>query len=112
MSEAMAQAGGGLAALGEASAVRVEEHRVDAGSLRLWRQPGVRIDSARVVGYFSSALAQPLIDYVDPLFEGGRVLGLHDWFLMTGCSRAAPLEAALERASQTYADEPSAARSS
>jgi len=74
----------GAATLGEDSAVRLEAHRDDGGTLRVWRQPGVRIYSTRVVGYLSIGLARHIIDYVDPLFEGGRVLGFHDWFSMTG----------------------------
>jgi hypothetical protein len=72
------------AALGEASAVLVAEHQDGRGALRLWRQPGLRIYSARVVGHLSAGLAREIIEYVDPLFEGGRVLGFHDWFRMTG----------------------------
>lgn len=72
------------ASLGEGAAVRLEEHRGDGGTLRIWRQPGLRIYSTRVAGYLSIGLARHIIDYVDPLFEGGRVLGFHDWFLMTG----------------------------
>lgn len=75
---------GGAPTLGETSAVRLEEHREGGGALRVWRQPGARIYSTRVVGYLSVGLARHIIDYVDPLFEGGRVLGFHDWFLMTG----------------------------
>jgi len=72
------------AALGEASAVRIAEHRDGRGSIRLWQQPRRRLYSTRVIGHLSIELAQSIIDYVDPLFAGGRVLGFHDWFLMTG----------------------------
>src|SRR5262245_9470225 len=74
----------GAATLGEGSAVLLEEHRGEGGTLRIWRQPGLRVYSTRVVGYLSLGLARHIIDYVDPLFEGGRVLGFHDWFVMTG----------------------------
>jgi len=76
------------AALGEATAVRVTEHRDDRGLLRLWQQPRRRLYSTRVIGHLSTELAQQIIDYVDPLFEGGRVLGFHDWFQMTGYDTA------------------------
>jgi hypothetical protein len=76
------------APLGESSAVRVEEHRDGRGSLRLWQHPSLRIYSTRVDGHLSMRLAQRIIDYVDPLFEEGRVLGFHDWFQMTGYDTA------------------------
>ncbi|HTV18638.1 MAG TPA: hypothetical protein VMG12_08210 [Polyangiaceae bacterium] len=74
----------GAASLGEASAVRLEEHRGDGGTLRIWRQPRQRVYSTRVVGHLSIDLARHIIEYVDPLFEGGRVIGFHDWFSMSG----------------------------
>jgi hypothetical protein len=74
--------------LGDASGTLVEEHRDPRGMLRLWQQEGLRIYSTRVVGHLSVGLARHIIRYVDPLFEGGRVLGFHDWFTMTGYDTA------------------------
>src|SRR5262245_37571982 len=74
--------------LGEVSAVKVEEYRDGRGSIRLWQQPDVRVYSTRVSGHLSIGLAQRIIDYVDPLFEQGSVLGFHDWFMMTGYDSA------------------------
>jgi hypothetical protein len=76
------------APLGEASAARVEEHRDGRGSIRLWQHPSLRIYCTRVDGHLSINLAQRIIDYVDPLFEKGRVLGFHDWFQMDGYDTA------------------------
>jgi hypothetical protein len=76
------------ALLGEATSVRVEEHRDGRGMIRLWRQPSLRLYSTRVTGHLSIGLAEKIIDYVDPLFEEGRVLGFHDWFQMTGYDTA------------------------
>ena len=74
--------------LGEASAIKVETHDDARGMIRLWQQPGMRLYSTRVVGHLSIELAETIIDYVDPLFDGGRVLGFHDWFQMTGYDTA------------------------
>lgn len=74
--------------LGEATAVRVEEHRDARGLIRLWQQPRLRVYSTCVTGHLSITLAQRIIEYVDPLFEDGRVLGFHDWFQMTGYDTA------------------------
>lgn len=71
------------AELGERFGVRVEEHRDARGSIRLWRQPDARVYATRVMGHLSIALADRIIGYVEPMFEGGRVLGFHDWFQMT-----------------------------
>ena len=76
------------ATLGEPTAVRIEEHRDPRGLLCVWRQPNQRLYSTRVIGHLSVGLAQRIIDYVDPLFEGGRVLGFHDWFEMTSYDTA------------------------
>jgi len=76
------------APLGEASAFRAEEHRDGRGSIRLWQHPRLRLYSTRVVGHLSIGLAQRIIDYVDPLFEQGKVIGFHDWFQMTGYDTA------------------------
>jgi hypothetical protein len=76
------------AELGEASGVLAEEHRDSRGILRLWQQEGLRIYSTRVIGHLSIGLAGHILRYVDPLFEGGRVLGFHDWFTMTGYDTA------------------------
>lgn len=76
------------APLGEATAVALEEHRDGRGSIRLWRQPNVRLYSTRVSGHLSVSLAQRIIDYVDPMFEQGNVFGFHDWFQMTGYDTA------------------------
>ena len=76
------------APLGETAAVRVEEHRDGRGSIRLWQHPGRRVYSTRVVGHLSIGLAQRIIDYVDPMFEQGKVVGFHDWFQMTGYDTA------------------------
>lgn len=75
------------AALGDASAFRVEEHKDARGSIRLW-QAAPHIYVTRVSGHLSVALAKSIISYVDPLFEKGRVLGYHDWFKMTGYDTA------------------------
>lgn len=74
--------------LGEASGTLAEEHRDSRGMLRLWQQADLRIYSTRVIGHLSIGLAGHIIRYVDPLFEGGRVLGFHDWFTMTGYDTA------------------------
>jgi hypothetical protein len=76
------------AELGEVSGVLVQEHQDARGMLRLWQQEGVRVYSTRVIGHLSIGLARHIITYVDPLFEGGRVLGFHDWFAMTGYDTA------------------------
>ena len=76
------------APLGEAAAVRVEEHRDGRGSIRLWQHPSLRVYSTRVVGHLSIGLAQRIIDYVDPMFDKGKVVGFHDWFQMTGYDTA------------------------
>jgi hypothetical protein len=76
------------APLGEAAAARLEEHRDGRGSIRLWQHPSLRLYSTRVVGHLSIALAERIIDYVDPLFEKGSVVGFHDWFQMTGYDTA------------------------
>ncbi|MEY2931285.1 MAG: hypothetical protein RL033_2034, partial [Pseudomonadota bacterium] len=55
---------------------------------RLWQQEDQRIYSTRVIGHLSIGLAGHIMRYVDPLFEGGRVLGFHDWFTMTGYDTA------------------------
>lgn len=47
-----------------------------------------RIYSTRVDGHLSVELARCIIEYVDPMFESGRVLGFHDWFEMTGYDTA------------------------
>ena len=75
-------------ALGEATGEHVEEHRDGRGTIRLWQQPGARLYSTRVTGHLSIGLAQTIIDYVDPLFVKGAVLGFHDWFQMTGYDTA------------------------
>jgi hypothetical protein len=74
--------------LGEATSIRIQDHRDGGGQLRLWQQPRTRLYSTRVIGHLSIGLAAKIIDYVDPMFEGGRVLGFHDWFLMTGYDSA------------------------
>lgn len=74
--------------LGYASAIGVEEHEEVRGSLQLWRQPKHLIYSTRVRGHLSATLARKIIDYVEPMFEQGRVLGFHDWFEMTGYDSA------------------------
>jgi hypothetical protein len=71
------------AELGEGSAVHLEEHRDARGTIRLWRQRDGRLYSTRVTGHLSIALAHRIIEYVDPMFEAGRVLGFHDWFQMS-----------------------------
>jgi hypothetical protein len=82
-----AQTDGRSAALGDASAQRIEEHRDAKGSIRLW-QCAPHIYATRVVGHLSIELARAIITYVDPLFAKGRVLGFHDWFKMTGYDSA------------------------
>lgn len=82
-----AKSDGRSAALGDASAQRVEEHRDARGSIRLW-QCAPNIYATRVVGHLSLELARTIIPYVDPLFAKGRVLGFHDWFKMTGYDSA------------------------
>jgi hypothetical protein len=82
--------------------VRVEEFEDGRGVIRLWQQPARRIYSTRVSGHLSIGLARHIIEYVDPLFEGGRVLGFHDWFRMTNydsASRSELTEWSLSRAS-------------
>lgn len=74
--------------LGEAGGVRFQEHHDSRGRLYLWQQPVQRVYSTRVDGHLSVVLARRIIDYVDPLFENGRVLGFHDWFQMTGYDTA------------------------
>jgi hypothetical protein len=76
------------ASLGEATSIRLEEYRDRGGLIRLWQQPRMRLYSTRVVGHLSLELAERIIEYVDPLFEVGRVLGFHDWFQMTGYDTA------------------------
>lgn len=76
------------APLGEPSAVRLQELRDGRGSIRLWQHPSLRVYSTRVAGHLSMGLAQRIIDYVDPLFEKGKVVGFHDWFQMTGYDTA------------------------
>jgi hypothetical protein len=81
------QTDGRSAALGDASAQRIEEHRDAKGSIRLW-QCAPHVYATRVVGHLSVELARTIIVYVDPLFAKGRVLGFHDWFKMTGYDSA------------------------
>jgi hypothetical protein len=81
-------AGAPRADLGESTGVLAEEHRDSRGVLRLWQQQGLRVYSTRVIGHLSIGLARHIIRYVDPLFEQGRVLGFHDWFLMNGYDSA------------------------
>lgn len=76
------------APLGERLAIRVEEHRDEHGSIRLWQHPSLRVYSTRVVGHLSVGLAQRIIDYAEPLFERGSVRGFHDWFEMIGYDTA------------------------
>ena len=76
------------APLGEPSAARLQEHRDGRGSIRLWQHPSLRLYSTRVAGHLSIGLAQRIIDYVDPLFEKGKVIGFHDWFQMAGYDTA------------------------
>jgi hypothetical protein len=76
------------AVLGEGTAVQVKERRDARGMVRMWRQRDQRLYSTRVTGHLSIALAHAIIEYVDPLFEGGRVLGFHDWFQMTSYDSA------------------------
>lgn len=83
----LAKSPGRAAALGDASAFRVEEHKAARGSIRLW-QAAPHIYVTRVTGHLSIELAKSIIAYVDPLFEKGRVLGFHDWFKMTGYDTA------------------------
>lgn len=75
-------------ALGEAGCVKFQEHHDSRGRLHLWQQPMQRVYSTRVEGHLSTELARRIIDYVDPLFESGRVLGFHDWFQMNGYDTA------------------------
>ncbi|MGC4087217.1 MAG: hypothetical protein QM756_04795 [Polyangiaceae bacterium] len=75
-------------ALGQATATRLEEHQEARGQLRIWRQPTTLIYSTRVNGHLSVTLARKIIEYVDPLFSEGRVLGFHDWFEMTSYDSA------------------------
>lgn len=83
----LGESAGRAAALGDASAFRVEEHRDARGSIRLW-QCAPQVYATRVNGYLSLELARAIITYVDPLFEQGRVRGFHDWFRMTGYDTA------------------------
>lgn len=76
------------APLGESSAVRFEQYQDEQGSICLWQHPSVRLYSTRVDGYLSIGLAKRIIDYVEPLFEKGRVIGFHDWFQMVGYDTA------------------------
>jgi hypothetical protein len=69
------------APLGEAIAVRVEEHADDRGSIRLW-QVSPKIYVTRVTGHLSVEHARRIINYVEPLFQKNRVMGFHDWFGM------------------------------
>lgn len=74
--------------LGEAERVRLQDYTTSRGRLQIWQQPMRRIYSTRVAGHLSVELARRIIEYVDPMFENGRVLGFHDWFEMTGYDSA------------------------